>query len=1345
MLAVFLLVCVVAVVAMWPSDAAPPAIVHPTHAIHGSGVAADRLSVLETAMTVEDGGGGSGVLSELASAAAHFAHLLRQLSKGFVVSDFYFTDEELVAATVLLREDALRALIADSRENKVKTLRQRQQLSDQFNVFGAGRESRGEVEIVAVGGAGSRKSRALGPHRGSLSESPSGNTVGTPLRACFIHFLELSDASARSNSPEELSRLSPHVADLHRLVRDLREKLPLMAARYPLVVFHEDLTAAGPSRDGQSLMTPLGIALGGALLRYEMRPVSQSTVKRQLLSTEDKPAHTAPKNLMGDKRNARDMEALKKAAKRLGGERLVLQDPTDFTFDKRGNRVPKTEASAAPSRSVAEATALTEDVLKRVEAGGKGLLLTALRKFVFPRAVDSPYHVPKETTPPTSPRNPFLFAQSDVTDNARHGAVDLDTGDGVVPPTQLEHYILPGLYFEPLESPDAAARVAKPAATELQPKQARGIDEPDRTPIKPTFASLLYPDRRDAYDYSTTELPSFITPEGKRKWLTPTSTQSTLRSRHRSRYLAIRLLYSRFFRDGDLRSDSTPPTVAHRVYSRQFDYFFRIDADVFLLGTPLVTSLQPPQYAYIRPGGVDSGSVPLVPTVSEQDLLLALAERSGGYGTAIISGSSSHQYTTGLREVFDSFVAEETARLATRSGALMATTPLATVLSDFAAMIASAGQLPHYITSVEIVDLNRYRTFGFNPKVVSLLEMLVPFASPESALGSPLRSDLSSLVLNVKGGDHLVAAGAVRHNDVLFDFEEAEKGAPKSLLFPPSNWGSPSLQGGLEEALLLELGGGDISLPPSIERTLRRLGELISDSPAFNPSKTGAQPLPQRSAKDAHEEFMLRYFEKEIQLMNEMEGKQQIKKASTKDSQLEKAKQIHKMRVRRAAADASRADKERRKAGHRDEQLLHLGFSIPTASEVAAVIGRSISGGAALPDGEDIWSASAEELLDALANFTTPSSVTDSIHGVASALKADFERAIDAIESHTTPVGREYAHRYSVAQAKALGRVLTIAVDSPLVLLAVHDYVLLYLHFFQFPLHNKRALLVRDFLTRVIDREAGGIYYNGWGDREIRTLAISLLLEPSEVLQLDSLPIQKGPHYHCPTSHYRFSLDQQLANALANAASEGGVYVSSVRDQSGAHYPSPLASFFQFFRRVTRREVRSSSVEERVKRMLNRDELDTIPMKTLRSALAGATRGLPSGGNTLHQFEGEASQGELASKIRSLLQTQDTGLQTMLEALKLPNHLLEWISSQEPKCRAAAAKQSGGSVDHARQEETIRERESEPGKKSVVGMNTVLPQPKPPGTLPSNPIDTSGQSTSLRNFGALLGAGWVRV
>eukprot|EP00658_Telonema_sp_P-2_P031507 TRINITY_DN23555_c0_g1_i1.p1 TRINITY_DN23555_c0_g1~~TRINITY_DN23555_c0_g1_i1.p1 ORF type:complete len:519 (+),score=74.25 TRINITY_DN23555_c0_g1_i1:193-1749(+) len=446
----------------------------------------------------------------------------------------------------------------------------------------------------------------------------------------------------------------------------------------------------------------------------------------------------------------------------------------------------------------------------------------------------------------------------------------------------------------------------------------------------------------------------------------------------------------------------------------------------------------------------------------------------------------------------------------------------------------------------------------------------------------------------------------IRDRGSLFSLDEAERLSPKSVLFPPFQWGGDDAK---EEVLLAEQGGGDVDLPPSVERVLRALGGVISEDISYFEMGTRKKPV-KKSAKESHESFMLRYFEKEIKLMKKMEKDNEeaewVSKAPTDaESRKRQAKMVQRARVQRAVKEAARSEQEGRKANHRNEQLLLLGFYIPSAQEATETLEKRLLSdrvvdSAFLPDETTTVLPTPTDLISQLRAASEGSwlDLTDTDDGLATQLTKLFQAASDAIETGASSVGMQYVRLRADAQTKALRRVLTTSPDSLLVMLALYDYILLYLHLYHLPIHNKRALLVQEFLTRVVDQDAGGIYYNRWGDADIRTLANSLLLEPSEIVHMDTLPIQRGTQYHCPQStlggdQSRFSLTQQMSAAVHGVGGLWSFLTST--GESGVRIACPTSRFFTFFDDVTRNigEGVSTSIEDRVKGMLGLTSLTT--------------------------------------------------------------------------------------------------------------------------------------------------------
>ena len=61
--------------------------------------------------------------------------------------------------------------------------------------------------------------------------------------------------------------------------------------------------------------------------------------------------------------------------------------------------------------------------------------------------------------------------------------------------------------------------------------------------------------------------------------------------------------------------------------------------------------------------------------------------------------------------------------------------------------------------------------------------------------------------------------------------------------------------------------------------------------------------------------------------------------------------------------------------------------------------------------------------------------------------------------------------------------------------------------------HNKDVEVVNRFLEHLDHK--GGVYYHRWGDAEIRTLTISLAVQPTQIVQFDSLGYQHYHNFHC--------------------------------------------------------------------------------------------------------------------------------------------------------------------------------------------------------------------------------------
>eukprot|EP00658_Telonema_sp_P-2_P073174 TRINITY_DN62222_c0_g1_i1.p1 TRINITY_DN62222_c0_g1~~TRINITY_DN62222_c0_g1_i1.p1 ORF type:complete len:161 (-),score=26.88 TRINITY_DN62222_c0_g1_i1:169-651(-) len=123
----------------------------------------------------------------------------------------------------------------------------------------------------------------------------------------------------------------------------------------------------------------------------------------------------------------------------------------------------------------------------------------------------------------------------------------------------------------------------------------------------------------------------------------------------------------------------------------------------------------------------------------------------------------------------------------------------------------------------------------------------------------------------------------------------------------------------------------------------------------------------------------------------------------------------------------------------------------------------------------------------------------------------------------------------------------------------------------------------------------------------------------------------------------------------------------------------------------------------------------------------------------------------LRRAVDILLQGKDGlhgDVRAALKAFELPPAMHDVVSLHEKHCIAAASKQEGGSGDPVGQESLLRSREaSSPskGRPVVPGLNAALPQPKLPGTVPCNPVDTPSLSSSLATIAAQLGGGWARA
>ena len=698
--------------------------------------------------------------------------------------------------------------------------------------------------------------------------------------------------------------------------------------------------------------------------------------------------------------------------------------------------------------------------------------------------------------------------------------------------------------------------------------------------------------------------------------------------RHMSRFFSIRIFNTKFFSAKDVPNSG----AQQQLSSRQFDYFFRLDTDAFILSAPLYTHLdavlERKRYRWDKKqlllptsagddGNANLGDRPTSPPVyemksrlqrtghfklQERDLFLAMAERRLQMGFSSIDTAKDSLYTTGLHAAYDEFIAEEEGKNAddhfsglpkaqreefeAERGRLWGASALVGgggmgiggvhPLSDISSTVAPRRVFAHFTSFAEIVNLNTIRPVSLHipPETERTLEAMVD-------------DDVIGLFSTRTWGQIREAAGL------------SDAAPAKVVTLPDANAnadadGQPSKASNGEEEEKKQKGetakqrhaGGDYYRSnidelrlayANIDEEMRRAGarmdaDVAAELAAIRPTE-----------KHPSAEAIAAYNSQAKQLL--------LLRATALQKKAEQ-------RRRAQIALQGELEKQRRANVHMREQELTMGLRVPRPEEARLMLCRGLFaatiGAAQLPEfapaaasplitttttatpQEDAAEEEGEERkgdkkknkeegdasLSAGATINEDTELESYLSVSAAVAAFHFQRYLPNRRVTAAALRRflddkirfiylnkHYARARAVARARALRQLLLLDAGSPLLGLALFDYTALMRR--HATAHNLRTSMGGRFLEHIEKR--GGIYYNRWSDSLVRTAHFSLIAEPNEVAQIDTLSLQHRESYHCHKAKSTLAERNAYGGLVAGLGSREGLVYDAEEHQQRQH------------------------------------------------------------------------------------------------------------------------------------------------------------------------------------------------